>query len=564
MSEPVSTSGPGGGDRVGTAAAVMALGTVLSRLTGFLRAAVIAATLGLALTADMFAVADAIPAAMYTIVAGGVLNAVLVPQLVRAMQRDADGGEAYAQRLASAVLLVLAVATILLVLAAPWLIRLYVSAELLTPQLQQQFDTIVLIARFTLLQVFFYGLYTLLGQMLNARGRFGPMMFAPILNNVIAIAVFGGFLLLLGPMNPTSGDYTTAEAVWFGLGSTVGIAAQALVLLPVLHRTGLRLRLRRDLRGVGLAKAFRLGAWTFLLIAIMQVTQIVVIRLATSATAGAAGSDTVERAAGIAVYNSSFLIIMVPHSIITVSLATAMLPDLSRLVASGQTAAVRGRVRSSLLAVVALIVPFAGLLVALAGPVSSLLFGYGAARGDTDLVADTLVAFVPGLLGFTITFLVQRAFYAQEDTRTPVLVQLAVSAVQISLALVLVPRLDPVLVAPALAASWSAAVLIGALLSLLLLRHRLGSLGLLRLGGSLLLVVLASVPGSLLVLEMSRRAVEVWTSGPVGALVVIALGTALAAAGYLAGAWLLRIEPVRVGVRAAPDMARRLRRGVRR
>ena len=176
-------------DRVGRATVVMAVGTVISRLTGFLRAAVIAATLGLALTADMFAVADALPAAMYTIVAGGILNAVLVPQLVRAMKNDADGGVAYAQRLSSAVLLVLAVATTLLILAAPWVIRLYTGTEFATPALAEQREATVLLARFTLAQVFFYGLYALLGQMLNARGRFGPMMFAPILNNLVAIAV---------------------------------------------------------------------------------------------------------------------------------------------------------------------------------------------------------------------------------------------------------------------------------------------------------------------------------------------------------------------------------------
>jgi putative peptidoglycan lipid II flippase len=523
----------------------MAAGTVLSRVTGFLRAAVIAATLGLALTADMFSVADALPAAMYTIVAGGILNAVLVPQLVRAMARDADGGVAYAQRLASAVLLVLLVATALLVLAAPWVIRLYVSARFTTPELAPQLDTIVLLARFTLVQVFFYGLYTLLGQMLNARGRFGPMMFAPVLNNVIAIAVFGGFLLALGPLDPDAGVYTTDEVLWFGLGSTLGIAAQALVLLPVLHRTGLRLRLRRDLRGVGLGKAFRLGAWTLALIGTMQVTQVVVVRLATAASAATAGSG--DPAGGIAVYNNAFLITMVPHSILTVSLATAMLPDLSRQAAARQWDVVRGRVLVSLRAIMALIVPVAGLLVALAGPVTSLLFGYGAARPNVDLVGLTLVAFMPGLVAFSLTYLVQRAFYAQEDTRTPFAVQVVVSAVQVTLSLVLVPGVAPQLVATALAAAWTAATVVGAGLSLLLLQRRLGSLHLVRLAGFLLLVTAAAAPGTVAVLRGSARAEDVWSSGPLGALAWSAVGALVALALYLGLAWLLRVGPVRDG-----------------
>jgi putative peptidoglycan lipid II flippase len=519
----------------------MATGTVLSRFTGFLRAAVIAATLGLALTADMFSVADAIPAMMYTIVAGGVINAVLVPQLVRAMRRDADGGEAYAQRLSSAVLLVLALATSALVLAAPWVIRLFVGAELTRPELAAQLDTIVLLARFTLVQVFFYGLYTLLGQMLNARGRFGPMMFAPVLNNVVTIVVFGSFLLLQGPLDATAGEYTRAEATWFGLGTTLGVALQALVLLPVLRRTGLRLRLRRDLRGVGLGTAFRLATWTVLLIGIMQLTQVVVIRLATAATAGADGAQ----AAGLAVYNNAFLITMVPHSVITVSLATALLPDLSRLSAAGDVAGVRGRMTTALRAVLAVMLPIAGLLLAVAGPVTTLVFGYGAAAPDVDLVALTLAAFLPGLLGFTLTFLVQRAFYAAEDTRTPVLVQVVVSAVQITLSVLLVPTVDPAQVSTVLAACWSVASLTGSVLSLLLLQRRLGSLRLAHLLGYVLLVAVAAVPATVAAWWLVSVTEPSWAAAPLAALGVAAAAGLVAVGLYLAAAWLLRVGPVR-------------------
>jgi putative peptidoglycan lipid II flippase len=522
----------------------MALGTVLSRATGFIRAAVIAATLGLALTADMFAVADAIPAALYAIVAGGVLNAVLVPQIVRAMGRDADGGQAYTQRLASAVLLVLGVATAVLVLAAPWVIRLYTGSAYQDPALAPQLDTIVYFARFMLLEVFFYGLYTLLGQVLNARGRFGPMMFAPILNNVIAIAVFGGFLLVMGPLDPDAGTFTRAEATWFALGSTLGIAAQALVLLPVLHRTGLRLRLRTDLRGVGLGTAFRLASWTLVLIAILQATQLIVVRLATSATASTVVAD-VDRASGLAVYNSAFLIIMVPHSIITVSLATAMLPGLSRDAAAGRLDVLRERVSAALRSALAVIVPFAALLVALAAPVARVLFGYGAASDDVDLVAVTIAAFVPGLIGFTVTFMVQRAFNAQEDTRTPALVQAVIATVQIGLAVVAIPRVDPVYVSPVLAGSWSTALLAGAVVTSLLIGHRIGSIGGARLIGYLCVVVLAAAPGALAVHYLAQQTQAQWEGSAVLGVVVLAAGTAVAAGCYVVAAWLLRVEPVR-------------------
>jgi murein biosynthesis integral membrane protein MurJ len=430
-------------------------------------------------------------------------------------------------------------------------ISLYTGPEFRSPELEPQRDTMVLLARFTLLQVFFYGLYTLLGQMLNARGRFGPMMFAPILNNLVAIAVFGLFFATMGAKDPDAGEYTTAETAWFGLGSTMGIAAQALILLPVLWRTGLRLKLRFDLRGVGLGKAFRLGGWTVGLIGLMQLTQVVVVRLATAATALASESDGVERGAGIAVYNNAFLIIMVPHSIITVSLATALLPNLSRTAAAQRADQVRTQVLAGVRTALAIIIPFAGLLLALAGPISRLLFGYGAASDDIDLVAVTLAAFLPGLVGFTTTYLLQRAFYAAEDTRTPFLVQLVVSGVQVVLSLAIVPRLDPVYASTGLAGAWSVAVLVGALTALGLTRRRFGPVQLGSLVLFVVLVVLAALPGSLAALSLTLWFPELALSSSAGALLVAAVGTVVAAVSYVVLAWALGVAPVRDGLRQA-------------
>jgi putative peptidoglycan lipid II flippase len=288
---------------------------------------------------------------------------------------------------------------------------------------------------------------------------------------------------------------------------------------------------------------------------IMQATQIVVIRLATSATAVAAATD-VDRGAGIAVYNSAFLIIMVPHSIITVSLATALLPDLSRTAAAAQTERLRSRVMDALRVALAIIIPFAGLLAAMAGPISRLLFGYGAATSDIDLVAVTLAMFLPGLVGFTTTFLVQRAFYAQEDTRTPVLVQLVVSAVQISLSVTLVPRIDPALVSAALAGCWSVATLAGAFASLWLLHRRLGRLGGLRFTGYVVAVGVAALPGTLLALGLTLRYPLAAFGSPPGALATLAAGAAVATIVYVLVAWLVRIAPVRVGVAAGAAFVR--------
>jgi putative peptidoglycan lipid II flippase len=173
-----------------SSSAVMAAGTVMSRLTGFLRAAVIAAAIGLVgKTADAFNLPNTIPNMIYILVAGGVLNAVLVPALVRAIKEDADQGQAYSQRLFSVVVVILGLTTLITVALAPWLLRVFVTSEYLEPANEAFFDNIVMFARFCLPQIFFYGVYVLIGQMLNARGRFGPMMWAPIVNNVVAIAV---------------------------------------------------------------------------------------------------------------------------------------------------------------------------------------------------------------------------------------------------------------------------------------------------------------------------------------------------------------------------------------
>ncbi len=531
--------------RLGRATLVMAVGTVISRGTGFVRAAVIAATLGVGLTADLFNIANGIPTTIYLLVAGGVLNAVLVPQLVRSIRNDADGGRAYAQRLSTAVLLVLFVATIALVIAAPLVVRLFLDPRFLEPDLADQYQATVDFARYCLPQVFFYGLYTLLGQILNAHHRFGPMMFAPIVNNLIAIAIFGGYFFVYGPLDPYSGEYSDAQIAWFGLGSTVGIIAQALVLLPVLRRVGVRLRLRRDLRGVGLGKAARLGAWTLGLIAVLQVTNIVVTRLATSAVA----QD--PEGAGFSVYTNAFLVVMVPHSIITVSVATAVLPDLSELASQDRRWEANATVVRALRLALALIVPCAALLVALGPTAMAALFGYGAAAADQDLLVVALWLFAPGLIGLTIHYVLQRGFYAYEDTRTPVFIQLAIAAVQILLAWAVVPTVETTFVAGALAAAWSVAYLAGAGVSVAVVSRRIGRLPV----GSLLWLLarslLAAGLSALVAWQVSvfvlvlLGSTTLQEAGGVDAIVSLTIAGMVSAAVYAGAAMLLRIEEIR-------------------
>ncbi|WP_116947837.1 murein biosynthesis integral membrane protein MurJ [Jiangella endophytica] len=453
--------------------AIMAAGTVVSRLTGFARAAVIAAAIGLtAATADVFNVPNVLPNMIYILVGGGVLNSVLVPVLVRAIKNDADGGQAFSQRLFSLAVAVLGLATLLAVLAAPWLMQLIVDDRYLDPDMRPYFDNMVMFARFCLPQIFFYGLYVLIGQMLNAKGRFGPMMWSPILNNIVAIAVFGVFLFVYG----TQGfqPFTTTQTLLLGLGSTIGVLAQAVVLIPVLRRTGFSLRFRTDWRGQGLGESVRLGLWTVAFVVVNQLAYLVVVKVASGASSVSAG----EAGAGYSVYANAMLIMMVPHSIITVSLATALLPRLSDLAADGNLDDVREKLVSALRMCLAVIIPLGALMAALAFPLTALIFDYGSAGGQTGRLALTLILLMPGLVGFTVHYLVLRGFYALQDTKTPFYTQIWVSAViMIGAVAVAVAAPGPQYVTMALAAGYSLAYLVGATVGAVRLQHRIGALG---------------------------------------------------------------------------------------
>ncbi|MBA3232684.1 MAG: hypothetical protein H0T17_01855, partial [Propionibacteriales bacterium] len=314
----------------------MAVGTLFSRLTGFLRASLLAAAIGLTLQGEVFNVANTIPNSLYILVAGGVFNTVLVPQLVRAIKTDVDGGDAYANRILTLGAIVLAGVTAILVLAAPLLLRLMVDGSFFTdPALEQERESLIDFARWCLPQIFFYGMFVLVGQILNARGRFGPMMWAPIVNNVISIAVIGTYLVLYAGA-PAGGGYTARQEVLLGLGSTIGIAAQVLVLLPYLKASGFTISPRFDFRGTGLSHTLRLGIWTVGFVVVNQLAFYVMVHLATAGVADGAARG--GGGSGYTVYSNAFLLTQVPHSIVTVSLATATIPLISGLAADGRLA----------------------------------------------------------------------------------------------------------------------------------------------------------------------------------------------------------------------------------
>ncbi|MFJ4687430.1 murein biosynthesis integral membrane protein MurJ [Streptomyces sp. NPDC088789] len=442
----------------------MAAGSIVSRATGFARAAVVAAALGIGMTADGYAVANAVPTIVYMLLIGGALNAVFVPELVRAAKEHADGGTAYTQRLLTVCAVALLVLTGTAVAAAPLLVEMY------TGYTGAQAEMTVAFARYCLPQIFFLGLFTVLGQVLNARGRFGAMMWTPVLNNVVVIAVFGLYLAV-----GDGGTLSAADRALLGWGTTAGIAVQALALVPSLRRAGFGWRPRFDWRGHGLTRPLRAAGWLVLLVLSNQAAYWVVTRLATMAGREAAGQG-IDGGAGFSAYSNAYTLWAVPHGIVTVSLMTALLPRMSRAATDDDPAAVRRDVSYALRTSASMIVPAACALLALAQPVTALVYGYGrTGPDDVALMAGILMAFAPGLVAFSGQYVLSRAFYALSDTRTPFLLNLVIVTVNAGLAVAAYVLLPVRWAVTGMAGAYSVALLVGWVVTAQVLRRRLSS-----------------------------------------------------------------------------------------
>ncbi|MEV7414393.1 murein biosynthesis integral membrane protein MurJ [Streptomyces sp. NPDC089919] len=418
--------------------ALMAAGTIVSRLTGFLRTLVIAAAIGVGTFNDTYQIANTLPTMIYVLVGGGALNAVFIPQLVRAMKNDDDGGEAYANRLLTLVVVLLAGVTTICVLAAPLFITM-MSPKLASDP--QQMDVAVAFARYCLPTMFFMGVHVVMGQILNARGKFGAMMWTPVLNNIVVIATFGAFIWAFGGFTSShvSAGTVTPEGVrLLGLGTLLGLTVQALSMIPYLREAGFKPRLRFDWRGHGLGKAAGLAKWTFFFVLANQIGLVVVTQLAT--WAGSVAEKQGHPGTGITAYNYALLLWQMPQAIITVSVMTAVLPRISRSAHDGDAAAVRDDISYGLRTSAVAIVPCAFAFLALGVPMATLLYA-GSGSGAQN-IGYVLMAFGVGLIPYSVQYVVLRGFYAYEDTRTPfynTVIVASVNAAASGLAFLLLP-----------------------------------------------------------------------------------------------------------------------------
>ncbi|MFJ3769302.1 murein biosynthesis integral membrane protein MurJ [Streptomyces sp. NPDC090082] len=516
--------------------AVMAAGTLVSRLTGFVRSLVITGALGAALLGDTFTIAYTLPTMIYILTVGGGLNSVFVPQLVRSMKNDEDGGEAYANRLLTLVMVALGLIVALAVFAAPLLIRL--MSNTIADDAAAN-SVAVTFARYCLPTIFFMGVHVVMGQILNARGKFGAMMWTPVLNNIVMIVTFGLFIWVYGTSAESHMGVQTIpdEGIrLLGIGTLLGLVVQALAMIPYLRETGFRFRPRFDWKGHGLGKTVKLAKWTVLFVLANQAGVLVVTQLAT-----AAGEASGKNGAGFLAYSNAQLIWGMPQAIITVSVMAALLPRISRAAHDDDPGAVRDDISQGLRNSAVAIVPVSFAFLALGVPMCTLLYassGIEAAQG----MGFILMAFGLGLIPYSVQYVVLRGFYAYEDTRTPfynTVIVAAVNAAASALCYVVLPAQWAVV---GMAASYGLAYAVGVGIAWRRLSKRLGG----DLDGTHVLrtyarLCMASVPAAVVAGAVGFGLLKLLGEGALGSLVALVVGGAVLLGVFFVAAKRMRI-----------------------
>ena len=448
------------------ASGIMALGTIISRITGFIRGILIVAVLGTALLADTYNVANTMPNILYNLLVGGALTAIFIPQLVRSFDHE-DGGDGFASRLITTISIILFVLVVIGMIFAPALVRLY-APEFFTSGFEVEKDIAIAFTRYCLPQIFFLGLFTMLGQVANARGSFGPLMWAPIANNIVGIVLFGSFLIFSPAISIDS--ISSLQVQILGLGTTLSVVVQALVLLPVIKKLGIKLRPQWGLKGLG--KSFGLAGWTLVYVLISQLGYLVTVNVATSAAVRSA-QEGITRGVGYTPYTFAYFVMLLPYSIVTISIITAILPHISRLALEKKASEVREQLIRAIKLVGVITVPSAVAFL-LFGPLITSVIFVGIPLEDARYIGYVLAALSFGLVAFSINLILIRGFNAFEDTRTQVLSILIINIIAVALSYVSLFTLQNQWVTVGLGFAFSISYIVGLLVTLSLLKKHTG------------------------------------------------------------------------------------------
>lgn len=531
---------------LGRASAIIGAGTLVSRVTGLLRSIVLVGVIGAlgSQAADAFTAANQLPNSVFSLISVGVLTAVIVPQIVKATAH-ADGGNAFISKLFTLGTVVLVATTALATIAAPWLVNLALGRA--EPEI---IALATALAYWCLPQILFYGLYALLGEALNARRIFGPFTWAPVVNNLISIIGFIALGLVFAPLSTDAVDWTPEMIAFLGGTATFGIAVQALVLLVFWRRTGLSLRPDFRWRGVGLGQVGRLAGWTFL----MAFVSLAVGLLQGYIISAAAGQE----AAGTVAANA-WLIFMLPYSVIVLSIGTPYFTQISEHAAAGRDDEVRADIGRSIRTLVFFIAAAIAAVAAAAIPASRV---FTESASDASAAAIVLLAYLVGLLPLTVLFIVQRTFYAYDDTRTPFWFTMIQCALVVITALIaaglLVADVLPLwLLAAAVAVGQSIASTLQTILATWLLHRKIGGLNvrswLAAIGRFAIAAIPAGFAGWGVFLLLGGQDGWTMSSQLFGAIGTVIIGAAVVVV-YIGILALMRAPELKVGV----DVLRRL------
>ncbi|WP_436492994.1 murein biosynthesis integral membrane protein MurJ [Actinokineospora sp. HUAS TT18] len=438
----------------------MAIATMVSRITGFGWKLMLGWIVGINVVQDSFTIANTLPNIIFELLLGGVLASVVVPLLVRSHD-DPDGGQSYMNRLLTVGLTGLAVATVIAVALAPVFTSIYIddSTGKANPELATAF------AYLLLPEILFYGLFALLSAILQAKHVFGPTAWAPVVNNLVVMVTLVVYAIVPGKISLDPVTMGDAKLLVLGIGVTLGIVVQAVILFPALKRIGFRFKwtwgLDDRLREFG-----GLALWILGYVLISQVGMVITQRVLTAADPG-----------GVTIYSNAWLLFQLPYGVIGVSLLTAILPRMSRAAADNDIPKLVDDLSTGSRLSAVMLVPISALLTICGVALGIALFFAGEVELAEAQRLGTALAFSAfGLLPYALVMLQLRVFYAMKDARTPTLIMVVMTAVKVPLLYMCGALVSPAQVVVGVMLVNSLTFVVGAVLGQMWLWVRLGNL----------------------------------------------------------------------------------------
>jgi putative peptidoglycan lipid II flippase len=490
----------------------MALGTLASRLTGFLSTLMLVYAIGVGRLANAYNVANTLPNVVYNLMLGGILTSVVVPLLVTAARRDPDRGDGYFQRIFSLSVLALGGITLVATLCSALIVDLYASKVH-----GSEHSVMVVFAYFFIPQIFFYGVSSLAGAILNARGRFAAPMWTPVINNIVVIVMLSVYVAIAGLGRNTS-NISPGEVRLLGIGTTLGIVAQTAALIPSLLRCGFRPRPTFAFRRAEVAEIGRLAGWLAGYVGTTQAAFFSTLVIADAVSVH-------DQAAGYSTYSYAYLLFQMPYAVVGISVITALLPRMSAHAAARRYSRVRADFSTGIRLSSVIVVPSALLLAALGAPLAEFLFGHGSTSiANAEYTGRVFAVFSLGLVPYMTFQLLLRVFYSLHDSRTPCLVGLVTMTTNIVVNVVALNMLPARQVDLGLAAGFGIANFVGSIVAWRLLIRRVGSLDGRAITRSLVKMHIAAIPAAMFAIEMNFTIRVIIPPGTVSGLVTVLVG----------------------------------------